>query len=101
MYECPSYSGRWHIGHLPEPVIRGEIGRESLVQSRKSEQYRDARERGAMAMGYEYRTLSITASVSRHNSARDEADDRLWDDLVKRVEEIVNDEKYRQITPMT
>lgn len=54
-----------------------------------------------MAMGYEYKTLSITASVSRHNSARDEADDRLWDDLVKRVEEIVNDEKYRQITPMT
>jgi hypothetical protein len=37
VYECPTHEGWWHVGHLPEAVVRGEHGREELVQSRRRE----------------------------------------------------------------
>lgn len=31
-YECEQ-SGEWHVGHLPEDVIRGEVSREKVRES--------------------------------------------------------------------
>jgi hypothetical protein len=49
-------------------------------------------------MGYDSRELRITASVSRHNSDKDDEHDALWADLCARVEAIVNEPQYEPIT---
>lgn len=50
-------------------------------------------------MGWEIREATITARLSRHNDERNQLHDDLWDDLMKRVSEVVNDPKYADLTP--
>ena len=42
-------------------------------------------------MGRDARRWEVVGSVSRHNSPQDIEDDRLWSEMVKRLEEIVNE----------
>lgn len=54
-------------------------------------------------MGWEVRrvTVDVTCHVSRHNSARDDEDDALVDELARRVSDavkpIVEDARYRDV----
>lgn len=48
-------------------------------------------------MGYELVDFKVIASLSRHNSDKDKEHDRLWEDATKRIEEIINDPKYKPI----
>jgi hypothetical protein len=52
-------------------------------------------------MGYEHVEFKIVASVSRHNSDKDKKHDELWAEVIKRVEEIMNDPKYDEIQVMS
>jgi hypothetical protein len=52
-------------------------------------------------MGFERVTFVITATLSRHNSDKDERHDKLWDEVTKRIEEIINDPKYTEINLMS
>lgn len=51
-------------------------------------------------MGYERTELTITASVSRHNSDRDIAHDLLWALLVERIEALIESPEFADISPM-
>lgn len=51
-------------------------------------------------MGYDTRSITVMASVSRHNSPKDDEHDALWEELQKRVGEIVEDPRYQDIAPM-
>lgn len=48
-------------------------------------------------MGWERKEIQICGHVSRHNSPKDDRDDALWADLVRRVNEIVNDPHYEPL----
>lgn len=48
-------------------------------------------------MGYDIVDYRITASVSRHNSDQDEEHDALWEEVKKRIQEIIDDPKYAPI----
>jgi hypothetical protein len=48
-------------------------------------------------MGYDSRSVSFTAMVSRHNSERDREHDALWEDFCRRAREIADEEQYRAI----
>lgn len=48
-------------------------------------------------MGYDSRELKVSATVSRHNSPRDDEHDALWDELQARIEAIINEPKYEPI----
>lgn len=48
-------------------------------------------------MGYDARRLEIVAHVSRHNSPKDDRHDELWEDLMERIQAIVDDPKYQEI----
>lgn len=50
-------------------------------------------------MGYKRMEYNVTARVSRHNSDQDEEDDALWNDLVRRIVELLKDPKYKPIDP--
>ena len=50
-------------------------------------------------MGYDRRSMTVTVYVSRHNSEQDEIDDALFDDMVERIREIINDPKYADLGP--
>lgn len=52
-----------------------------------------------LVVGYHINTLTVIASVSRHNSERDRLHDELWDELVERIEALCNDPKYADIYP--
>lgn len=47
-------------------------------------------------MGFDSRCAEVvvTAAVSRHNSARDERDDALWDLLLAEIKMVVQDPKF-------
>jgi hypothetical protein len=51
-------------------------------------------------MGYEHKDFMFFAEVSRHNSPRDDTHDALWEELVQRVTEIVQSDKYKPINAM-
>jgi hypothetical protein len=48
-------------------------------------------------MGYQQAKAEIFASLSRHNSPRDDEDNRLWADLVRRVRAVVEEPQYAAI----
>lgn len=50
-------------------------------------------------MGFEARRAEIVvkASVSRHNSARDERDDALWELLLAEIKLVIEDPKFAPI----
>lgn len=48
-------------------------------------------------MGYEAVSLLVAARLSRHNDERDERDDRSWEELKRRVAEILAE--YPDIDP--
>jgi hypothetical protein len=49
-------------------------------------------------MGYDsIKIFEIYAQVSRHNSDRDKEDDKLVEQLERRIKIILEDEKYNQI----
>lgn len=52
-------------------------------------------------MGYDRCELTVSATVSRHNSPRDDEHDALWDELRARVEAVVSDPKYTPIGAST
>jgi hypothetical protein len=52
-------------------------------------------------MGWSYEAFSISAHLSSHNSEQDDIHEALWADLCRRIEELINEEKYKPITPMT
>jgi hypothetical protein len=51
-------------------------------------------------VGSNTQRLVVTATTSAHNSERDEADEKLWDELRGKIEALVNDPEYAGITPM-
>jgi len=51
-------------------------------------------------MGYKAEALRVVVSLSNHNSEKDKEHEELWKDLIKRVEEIVEDPKYSPIQAM-
>lgn len=51
-------------------------------------------------MGREQVTLTVTATVSRHNSDEDKTDDALWDEFCAAVKALADDPKYESISPM-
>jgi hypothetical protein len=52
-------------------------------------------------MGWEGRALTITAALSNHNSEQDVIDEQLWEDLKRRIEALLSEEKYKPISPMS
>jgi hypothetical protein len=52
-------------------------------------------------MGYLHVEFKIVASVSRHNSDKDKEHDELWEDVIRRVDEIMKDPKYSEIQVMS
>lgn len=50
-------------------------------------------------MGRELKTLTVNATVSRHNSTEDDRDDALWDELCERIEALVDEARYLPIRP--
>lgn len=50
-------------------------------------------------MGFERTQLTVSATVSRHNSDADRRDDLLWEDLSRRVRELAADPRYDAIMP--
>ena len=52
-------------------------------------------------MGYEHVEFKVVGSVSRHNSEKDKKHDELWQEVIKRVEEIMEDPKYSEIQLMS
>ena len=50
-------------------------------------------------MGREAVNLTISCTVSRHNSERDIRDDRLVDELVAEIMEVCRQKKYEPIRP--
>lgn len=50
-------------------------------------------------MGFELATWRVSATLSRHNSARDDEHDALWADMIARLQAIINEPKYEPITP--
>jgi hypothetical protein len=42
-------------------------------------------------MGRDSRRWEVVGSVSRHNSPQDVEDDRLWSEMIQRLEEIVKE----------
>jgi hypothetical protein len=48
-------------------------------------------------MGYDAVGWSVAGRVSRHNSPKDKEDDELWDELVKRLEEVRDDPKFERL----
>lgn len=52
-------------------------------------------------MGRAYTSMTVTASLSRHNSALDVEDDQLWAELVERVRAIVREDRYAAINAGT
>ena len=52
-------------------------------------------------MGWDRKSIEIVGHVSRHNSPRDERDDALWADLVRRVREIADDPQYADLNILT
>jgi hypothetical protein len=55
----------------------------------------------ADVMGFERVEFVVAANLSRHNSDRDDRHDKLWDEVTKRIEEIINDPKYIEINLMS
>ena len=51
-------------------------------------------------MGREGKSITVIATVSRHNSEQDREDDADWDHLVSRIEEIVHEDIYSDIHAM-
>lgn len=51
-------------------------------------------------MGREGKSITVIATVSRHNSEQDDIDNYNWDDLVSRIENIVNEPRYERICAM-
>ena len=49
-------------------------------------------------MGFDSRRIEITAKVSRHNSARDERDDALWQLLLAEIRILLEDERFKSIS---
>jgi hypothetical protein len=52
-------------------------------------------------VGYERKEFVVMGHVSRHNSEKDERHDALWDEVVKKLEAIIDDPKYSEITLMS
>lgn len=50
-------------------------------------------------MGYDRKEYTFCARVSRHNSPQDEEHDALWEEMIQRIEKILNDPKYLPIAP--
>jgi hypothetical protein len=48
-------------------------------------------------MGVERKSLTVYATVSRHNSERDERDDELWDLLRTEIAAVANRPTFRPI----
>lgn len=48
-------------------------------------------------MGYLYVSGKFYGTVSRHNSNRDKEHNALWLDYIKRITEIAEEEKYKDI----
>lgn len=51
-------------------------------------------------MGREYRTISVTCSVSRHNSEQDDLDEAAYDHMREAIEQLVKHSHYQDISPM-
>lgn len=52
-------------------------------------------------MGYEARSWEAHVRLSRHNSHRDEEDARLWEDLVRELENVAAQRRYSKILMFT
>lgn len=50
-------------------------------------------------MGREQKRVTVYATVSRHNEARDERDDALWELLLAEIRMLIEDDKYKPISP--
>lgn len=50
-------------------------------------------------MGTQQVKLEVYGSVSRHNSDKDRQHDSLWEELRHRVEMIVREHRYEEISP--
>lgn len=52
-------------------------------------------------MGYERNTLQLSATLSKHNSPRDDEHEQLWEELRAQVQQVIDDPRYAAITPTT
>lgn len=52
-------------------------------------------------MGREVVQVTITASLSAHNSPEDAEDEALWGELCQRVRAVTDDPKYARVLVMT
>jgi hypothetical protein len=50
-------------------------------------------------MGFYGPRLELHASLSRHNSRRDEIDNLLYEEMVERIRAVVDDPRYAGINP--
>lgn len=48
-------------------------------------------------MGYDQRTFRVIGHVSRHNSPKDAVHDALWDLLVARIREALDDKAFEPL----
>lgn len=51
-------------------------------------------------MGWELATLEINATLDKHGGVKQVRDKELWQELLKRIEEVVKDPKFETIRPM-
>lgn len=58
-----------------------------------------AEKMGPPLMGREQKRVTVYATVSRHNEARDERDDALWELLLAEIRMLIEDDKYKPISP--
>lgn len=48
-------------------------------------------------MGWDSVRWSVSGRVSRHNLENDDIDNALWDEVVKRLEEVRDDPKFERL----
>lgn len=51
-------------------------------------------------MGRSLEEYRILASLSSHNSEQDEIDEQLWEEVKRRIREIIEDPRYESINLM-
>ena len=50
-------------------------------------------------MGREYVHLNITATLSKHNSKQDDVDEEAWEELHRRVQNLLDLPEFESISP--
>lgn len=51
-------------------------------------------------MGRRQESITITAQLSSHNDEQDDIDEARWNELCGRIQALLEDERYEDISPM-